>query len=138
MATRTGRPKYEPTAKDRRQVATMSGLGLRHWEIAQVVGISLPTLRKHFAAELETGRIKATLKVAASLYRMATNRDKPSASAAIFWLRARADWSVPQHAPADPPPAPARREPPVGKKAQAEQAALSAADGTEWASLLRH
>jgi hypothetical protein len=39
--------------------------------IAVVIGIAPKTLRKHFRAELDTGHIKASARVAGNLYRIA-------------------------------------------------------------------
>lgn len=130
-----GRPAYEPTPKDREQVKTMSGLGIRTNEIAAVLGISEPTLRKYFASELDMGHVKANAAVAQSLYRMATDKLKPSAAAAIFWLKTRAGWKEGEGGPYVVPPADPAPEK-LGKKAQAQADASTAARGTGWDDLL--
>ena len=48
------------------------------------------TLRKHFRSELDRGSIEANIKVAQTLFTMATV-DK-NVAAAIFWMKARAGW----------------------------------------------
>ncbi len=123
---KAGRPPFEPTEKDRRQVRLLSGMGVPDYDIAKVIGLSLPTLRKYFAGELELGHIEANAAVAQSLYKMATNRDKPNVAAAIFWLKCRAGWKEGETA----------APPPLGKKEQAEENARSADKGTTWESLL--
>ena len=60
--------------------------------IARVVGIDAKTLRKHYREELDTGQIKATAKVAESLFRKATGDGSQSVTAAIFWLKTRGGW----------------------------------------------
>jgi hypothetical protein len=60
--------------------------------IARVVGIDAKTLRKHYREELDTGQIKATAKVAESLFRKATSDGSQSVTAAIFWLKTRGGW----------------------------------------------
>lgn len=87
-----GRPQHVPTDRDRKQVEVMSGMGITHEDIARVIGISSPTLRRHYATELRTGATRANVEVAASLYRQATDKAKPNVIAGIFWLKARAGW----------------------------------------------
>jgi hypothetical protein len=114
---------YTPGARDRQQVETMVGLGFPAKDIALVMKVSVPTLRKHFAAELRLGQVKANVTVANNLYRLAT-RENPSAVAVIFWLKTRAGWreAAPEAVP--------------GKKEQAELDARIAEKGTDWAGLL--
>lgn len=87
-----GRPRYQPSEHDRRQVRTMTGMGLTHNEISAVMGITAPTLRRYFRRELDVGQIEANAQVAASLYRQATDKAKPNVVAAIFWLKCRGGW----------------------------------------------
>jgi hypothetical protein len=126
--TKAGRPSFTPTDRDRGQVKTMGAMGIPDYDIAKVIGVSVPTLRKYFRSELDTGHIEANAKVAQSLFKQATG-EKPNVTAAIFWLKARAGWrdgSRPMHEEDETP----------GKKAQAQQAARTAAAGTEWDGLL--
>ena len=80
---------HEPTDDLRRQVRNLAALGVPHREIAPFVGISPPTLRKHYAVELQRGKWEANAKVAQSLYQQATNGN---VTACIFWLKAQAGW----------------------------------------------
>lgn len=118
-----GRPPYEPTEKDRQQVKTLAAMGVPDYDIAKVMQLSGPTLRKHFFHELESGHIEANAKVAQSLFKMATDSEKPNVSAAIFWLKTRARWSE-------------AKEEELGKKEIARIAAESAGKNTEWENLL--
>lgn len=86
------RPAYNPTEKERAQVKTLTGMGLILEQISVVIGISVPTLRKHFRKELDAGALEANAAVAQSLYRQATNPEKPNAAAGMFWLKCRAGW----------------------------------------------
>lgn len=121
--------KHEPTPKERHLVETMAGFGIPEVDIARVIGIDPKTLRAHYRDELDTGHIKANLKVAQNLFRIANGTGREAVTAAIFWLKTRAGWS-------EYSPAPAARNEPIGKKAAAEQAAVTAADGTGWADLV--
>lgn len=87
-----GRPAYEADEKTRAQVKMLAAMGIPDYDIAKVIGISGPTMRKYYMAELETGHIEANAQVAQSLFKQATNKDKPNVVAAIFWLKARAGW----------------------------------------------
>ena len=86
-----GRPPFQPSDEQRKTVTAMAGYGIPQEGICKVIGIDLKTLRKHFREELDKGEIVATTKVAESLFKMATE-DK-NVSAAIFWMKARANWS---------------------------------------------
>jgi hypothetical protein len=70
----------------------MAGYGVPEADISRVVGIDAKTLRKHYREELDTGHIKATAKVAESLFRKATGDGSQSVTAAIFWLKTRGGW----------------------------------------------
>lgn len=122
MTSKMGRPPYEPTDKDRAQVSLLAAMGIPDYDIAKVMQLSGPTLRKYFAHELEVGHIQANAKVAQSLFKQATDQTKPSVAAAIFWLKCRAGWKEDQDA---------------GKKERAEQMAVSAGNGTTWEGLLQ-
>ena len=60
--------------------------------IASVIGIDPKTLRKHYRHELDNGQVKATAKVAESLFRKATAEGPQSVTAAIFWLKTKGGW----------------------------------------------
>lgn len=70
----------------------MSGFGLAQDKIARIVGITEPTLRKHYRNELDLGTDKANSLVADSLFRKAVGSGPSSVTAAIFWLKTRAGW----------------------------------------------
>lgn len=84
--------EFEPTPQDRALVETLAGYGVPQEGIAKLVKISIPTLTKHFAEELEVGVLKANLAVAGNLFRMATGDGKGAAVSAFFWLKTRARW----------------------------------------------
>ena len=86
------RKRHAPDLFHRRQVEAMAGYGVSEADIARVVGIDPKTLRKHYREELDTGQIKATAKVAESLFRKATSDGSQSVTAAIFWLKTRGGW----------------------------------------------
>ena len=81
---------YTPTEEQRRMVKVMSGFGIPQPDIASQIGIDAKTLRKHFREELDRGMTEANMRVAQSLFSMATTGG--SVAAAIFWMKARAGW----------------------------------------------
>ena len=58
-----GRPRFEPTDEQRKNVAVLVGLGITEVEICGVVRdqkdhpVTVPTLRRHFKRELEAGAV---------------------------------------------------------------------------------
>jgi hypothetical protein len=117
------RKPHEPTEKDRRSVEAMSSHGIPELDIARVIGISHPTLRKWYLTELQTGHIKANSMVAQSLYQKALGTGQGAVTACIFWLKCRAGWVEPK--PWDDANA-------MGKKELQQQAAATAGAGTAW------
>lgn len=87
---KTGRKPFVPTAQQREQVQMLAGFGLRHTDIAKLVGINVSTLVKYFREELDTGVLKANAMVVQSLFRQATSGKSPGAS--IFWTKSRMGW----------------------------------------------
>ena len=56
------RPVWTPTDAQRRQAETMAAYGIPEADIARVLGVSKPTLRKHCGSELDTGATRAWMK----------------------------------------------------------------------------
>ena len=87
-----GRKAHKPDPILRRQVEAMAGYGVPEHAISRVLAIDPKTLRKHYRDELDVGAVKATAKVAESLFRKATSDGSQSVTAAIFWLKTRGGW----------------------------------------------
>jgi hypothetical protein len=86
------RKAFTPTEEQRRLAQVLSSYGIRQADIGAEVGLQSPkTLRKHFREELDRGRIGADIKVAMTLYRLATSGKHVSAT--IYWLSRRAGWN---------------------------------------------
>jgi hypothetical protein len=122
-----GRPPWAPTEHDRATARTMAAFGVPREDIARAIGVDAKTLRRHMADEIEFGGVEANAKVAQALFRRATGDGPQSVVAAIFWLKARADWR-------DRPEAELRLP---GRKEAARLAAENAEVGTPWETLLR-
>jgi hypothetical protein len=79
----------------------MAAYGIPEADIARVLGVSKPTLRKHCGAELDTGATKANSKVADFLFygicggtgKPAFKDERARVTAAIFWMKTRGGWS---------------------------------------------
>ena len=84
---------YQPSEKERHDVLMLSATGVPHENISKVLGISRPTLNKHFKDELELGKEKANLSVTKALFHQATNLNNVTAQ--IFWAKTRMKWSEP-------------------------------------------
>ena len=87
-----GRPAFEPTAAERKQVEALSGYGLPIEQIAILVrdGIHVDTLRAHFATELVSGKAKANGQVSKTLFQKAMGGDT---TAMIWWTKSQMRWS---------------------------------------------
>lgn len=59
----SGRKEFEPTDEQREMVMVLRASGVSVLPIADAIGISEPTLRKHFALELERATIDIKAKV---------------------------------------------------------------------------
>ena len=68
----------------------MAGLGLPQEQIALLLEMDPKTLRKHLRDDLDRGMAEANVKIAQSLFNMATTGN--NVAAAIFWMKARAGW----------------------------------------------
>lgn len=107
-----GRPKgsgaFRPTPEQRQLVEHMAAYGIPQDDMCKVVtnaktgeSIALNTLRKHFAKELETGAIKANIKVVGAMFKNAT--EKLNVVSQIYWTKNRMGWKE-APGPGDGPP----------------------------------
>ena len=95
----TGRPRFEPTEKQRGQVEAMARYGIPETEIARTIGVSKPTLLKYFRDELDTGATKANAQVGEFIFstilgvpipgRPPVTDGRARATLAIFWAKTR-------------------------------------------------
>lgn len=90
---------HVPTDETRAQVFALTSFGVPQDEIAQFVGVSDDTLRKHYAQEIARAATDRNAEVAAFLFRSANGSTlKEGASysdclkASMFWLKTRARW----------------------------------------------
>jgi len=90
-----GRPAFEPTAAERKQVEALSGYGLPIEQIGALVrdGIHIDTLRAHFSSELVSGKSKANAQVGKTLFSKVMAGDT---TAAIWWSKTQMRWAETQ------------------------------------------
>ena len=90
-----GRPAFEPTDAERKQVEALSGYGLPIDQIGALVrnGIHVDTLRAHFGPELVSGKSKANAQVGKNLFQKATGGDT---TAMIWWSKTQMRWAETQ------------------------------------------
>jgi hypothetical protein len=90
-----GRPSFEPTDSERKQVEALSGYGLPIEQIAVLVrnGIHVDTLRAHFGTELVSGKAKANGQVGKTLFQKVMAGDT---TAAIWWSKTQMRWAETQ------------------------------------------
>lgn len=86
-----GRKSFLPTEEHRTVVRVMVAGGIEHLVIADAIGISAKTLRKHFRKEIDLGAGQANAHVVANLFK----QTKDNVRAAEFWLTNRdgKNWS---------------------------------------------
>lgn len=90
---------HEPTKETRAQVYALSSFGVPQNDIANFLGMSDDTLRKHYADELRRAGIERNAEVAAFLFRSASGETLANGAsyadclnAAKFWMKTRAQW----------------------------------------------
>lgn len=134
-----GRKEFRPTDEQRRLVALYAATNTKEADIAAALGISEPTLRKHFREELKTTALRKRGEALVLLERAARKGNV----AAQKELLARLDQALLEEADAklrdygaDQREAVRPVETP-GKKAQDAQDAIDIAESDEWRSLLR-
>jgi predicted transcriptional regulator len=110
--------KHEPNDATRQMVQLHVSTGTPRDHIARLVGISQPTLRKHYKDELDLGLSKANATIAGVLFNKAKAGDS---AAAMFWLKTRAGWSEKTVLAGDPN-APIHHNHSVQKESLIEQA----------------
>lgn len=88
---RPGRPSFEATKHQRAEVRALVAFGITEIDIAKYIGVSVPTLRKHFAEELELGAVQANAAVARRLFEKATKDG--DTTCIIWWTKTRMGWS---------------------------------------------
>lgn len=131
----SGRRAYRPSDDEREKVRVLKAGGMTNEAIATAVGITIPTLTKHFSVELDCGTAKVRAELLMARYRSAIGGNVSAqtkmlelvgASAAGDKLKDR------ETAPAGSAASPTRA-PKLGKKEVQQQAAEDVAGGSKFA-----
>ena len=86
---------YTENFADADKVLKAAGAAMTIKEICALIGISEPTLRRCYRAELDSGHAIAISKVANVAFQIATDVNHPKvAQMAQFWLRSRGKWQL--------------------------------------------
>lgn len=121
-----GRPEWNPTKAQRRQVSIAAAGGMTQEQIAIAMDVSLPTLIKHCRYELTQGAYQKRLEIVQCMYQAAK---KGNVSAQKSYIALLPDPVFPTSAEPDKPE-------PVGKKERQQAEAAGAHVGSEWEDLL--
>ncbi len=102
--------KYIPNEIDRQKVSKLCALGTPQTQIGIAIGVTPPTLRKHYRKELTEASIEANAKVAETLFNMATSGKYPAAT--IFWAKTRNRFTTSTQEESPSLPKPSEPKPP--------------------------
>lgn len=134
-----GRPGHRRTRESSNKVLLMFALGRSEKQAATAIGVSVPTLRKHYFSECQKRR-EAALKLEATQLERLNKRaadGNVTAEKELFKqvdrLRMRDQGVAFTGAPAK-----AKKTPKLGKKEERQIAAREGARDGEWGSLLKH
>lgn len=122
------RPEFKPTAAQRRQVAVLAAAKMAEDQIAASVGISRPTLRKHFTEELASGKAQRNAAVIQAIYKQAL---AGNVSAQRLWVKVAGldSPALPGKSEGSSVPVTSKR----GKKEiEQENAESVGGDGSDW------
>ena len=125
-----GRPAHQATQQNKQMVEALAGFAIPTERIAEVLGITKPTLFKHYADEVRRGGAMVEAKLVGNLLKIASGADGTALRAITFALNCRFGWSA--YAPR-----PETKEEPLGKKEMQEREANHAHEGSEWGNLLQ-
>ena len=89
MENNAGRPEYQKTDEDAKNVEALTIAGVPQKLVSKILKISEPTLRKHYRDELDTSKAKANAVISQALFK---NAKDGNVAAQIFWLKTQAGW----------------------------------------------
>lgn len=135
-----GRPPHLATERNRNKIIMLLAFGWSNERVARAVGVTVPTLRKHYFAELKVrdeARDRMDATIADRLWTEAMGGNV-GAIKEFRKLVERNDLMVAGRAYTGQPETPRPAKPPkLGKKDQARLDARTVPEGSGWDSLLR-
>lgn len=93
MTEKLHKNSHKPTEEARRQVKTLAGYGMPLEKIADLIGITFKTLKKHYSTEIDLGKAEAHAFVVNSLFQSIKNGNVTSM---IFYLKTQLGWKETQ------------------------------------------
>ena len=90
---KAGRPQHVPDDFSKARVMAWSGGGIGQGEIAASLGISRPTLAKHYQQQLDLGKAAIDGLAISTLVSAMQRGGKEAVTAAKWWTQARMGWS---------------------------------------------
>lgn len=115
----SGRKEYQPTDDEREKVRVLKAGGMTNEAISEAIGISEPTLRKHFGSELDRGGAKVRADLLMARYRSAMGGNVSAQTKMLELVGASAAVAKIKEREA--------KEPKLGKKEQQQVAAENVA-----------
>lgn len=135
----SGRPEHKPTRPSRDKVMLRAACNWSRQEIAMEMGISVPTLAKHYHTELETGWIKMRGQALDMLKKSAKGGNVSAQGKLVALIdQSNPNWTPNSGTNANPTGKGAEENKgaeasePLGKKGQQAEAAKTAGIGTDW------
>lgn len=133
-----GRKPWRPSSADHEKAAVLVAAGMGAEQLARIFDKAEPTIRKHFAAEIDTGALRKRAEVIAAMHRNAL-KGNVAAQKEMLAIMDRADLTALQDQvrgkSSAKPEAPAPD--PVGKKEQAQLDAHGVVMRGPWSTLVR-
>lgn len=118
MAGKVGRPEFAPTKRHRDKVEQLVACGMSKEDVARALGITKPTLLKHFPEELAGGVAKKRSEIIGMLFKAAKSGNVTAQKKLEEMNRVATAAEAMADIPAEAPKAE-----PMGKKAQVKAAA---------------
>lgn len=112
----SGRPEFAPSDEEREKVRVLKASGMSNEAIAEAIGISEPTLRKHFSSEMEIATAKVRADVLWARYQSAMKGNVSAQNRMLEQVAASAAHQ--KKAPEKP-----EKQPKLGKKEEQKNAA---------------
>jgi hypothetical protein len=128
-----GRPSHTPTDATKRKVSIAAGAGITRENIALSMGIDRDTLAKHYEHELTVVAQERCLAVVLAVYDKAVDGNTSAAKLYLQGIAKPEPVPTPTDASLEIVSMPSQA---TGVKAQRNEDAKVAQQGTEWASLL--
>ena len=128
-----GRPPHEPTPKSRQRVAVVAGAGWNREEIAELLGIDADTLAKHYKHDLTVGAREMREEI---IEVMRKSAKKGNVAAGRLYLTGSSRAPTPAPVTDQSLEIVSMPSQATGVKAQRNEQAKVAQQGTEWATLL--